>query len=75
MSKAGIVKTLKEYFESKGKVLSYEEYLQADDAPIRPHLIKRYVGKWNRLENYIGDITPVEVVEKPAPKVVNNAKK
>ena len=62
MSKAGIISTLKEYFEEKGKFMTYEEYLQSDDRPIRPHLIKRYVGNWNRLENSIGQIAP-KVVE------------
>lgn len=58
MSKAGITSILREYFEEKGKFMTYEEYLQSTDKPVRPHLIKRYVGNWNKLQNLIGPIEP-----------------
>lgn len=54
--RTNIVEQVGTYFASKGKVLTAEEYKQADDVPIRFQLIKRGIGSWSRLMNMIGDI-------------------
>jgi hypothetical protein len=68
MAKKKLVDDLREYFTSKGKFLSYQEYIAAEDAPFRAQIVKRYVGTWARLENMIGEITPKVDPPKPAPK-------
>jgi hypothetical protein len=68
MAKKKLVDDLREYFTSKGKFLSYQEYTAAEDAPFRAQLVKRYVGTWARLENLVGPIEP-----KPAPKLPTKA--
>lgn len=54
--KRSIIKTLGNYFAFKGKVLTYEEYKEEKDAPIRLILIKRSIGSWARLLKLVGDI-------------------
>jgi hypothetical protein len=66
MAKKKLVDDLREYFTSKGKFLSYQEYTAAEDAPFRAQIVKRYVGTWARLENLIGEIVP-KTVPKAAP--------
>lgn len=75
MNKSKIALVLKEYFIEKGRVLSYEEYRDATDAPIRLALVKRALGGWNRVLATVGDIpvkqTPEPVVSaKETPKPV-----
>jgi hypothetical protein len=66
--KTKLVEDLTEYFTKKGKFLSYNEYIQQDDVPYRPQLIKRTVGSWARLERMIGEIeAPKPVAPPPAP--------
>jgi len=67
MAKKKLVDDLREYFTSKGKFLSYQEYTAAEDAPFRAQIVKRYVGTWARLEKMIGEIAPKSA---PAPKAV-----
>jgi hypothetical protein len=74
MAKKKLVDDLREYFTSKGKFLSYQEYIAAEDAPFRAQIVKRYVGTWARLENIIGEIATKSAPEpapapKPEPKV------
>ena len=74
MAKKKLVDDLREYFTSKGKFLSYQEYIAAEDAPFRVQIVKRYVGTWARLENMIGEIGTKSAPEpapapKPEPKV------
>jgi hypothetical protein len=69
MAKKKLVDDLREYFTSKGKFLSYQEYIAAEDAPFRAQIVKRYVGTWARLENMIGEISP-KVAPKPVVKPV-----
>jgi hypothetical protein len=61
MSKIAVLKELDKYFKEKGKVLTYNEYIQQEDAPVRVHIIKRVVGPWGRMERLLGKI-PAEVV-------------
>lgn len=70
MSKKKLVDDLREYFTSKGKFLSYQEYIAEEDAPFRAQIVKRYVGTWARLENMIGEIAPKSA---PEPKVAPKA--
>ena len=74
MAKKKLVDDLREYFTSKGKFLSYQEYIAAEDAPFRAQIVKRYVGTWARLEKMVGEIAPkvapksvAKPVAKPAP--------
>jgi hypothetical protein len=69
MAKKKLVDDLREYFTSKGKFLSYPEYIAAEDAPFRAQIVKRYVGTWARLENMIGEIGTKSVpAPEPAPE-------
>ena len=73
------LETLAAYFISKGKVLTEKEYKEATDTPMRFFFIKRYIGKWTKLElmlrknfpevyEVLAEPTKVEV-PKPAPVV------
>ena len=59
-----------EYFKTKGKILSIEEYKAAEDAPMRFMVAKRAFGSWARMEQMAKtagwEDTPV--VPKPTPK-------
>lgn len=67
--KTKLIEDLKKYFNSKGRFLSYAEYVAAEDAPFRAQIVKRHIGTWARLERMIGEITAPKVVTKPAAKV------
>jgi hypothetical protein len=58
--RTSVIKAVGNYFALKGKVLSYEDYKNAEDAPVRTILIKRALGSWARLINSIGDISKYE---------------
>jgi hypothetical protein len=66
MTRTKLVEDLKAYFNSKGKFLSYQEYILAEDAPFRAQVVKRLVGTWARLEKMVGEIAP-KSVPKAAP--------
>lgn len=66
MSRQVTLGTLKEYFASKGKFLTMEEYKEAEDAPVRFQAVKRLFGSWSRLKGLVGEVTPV-TAPKPAP--------
>jgi hypothetical protein len=76
-----LVEELRAYFTAKGRFLPYHEYIEQEDMPYRPQLVKRTVGTWTRLQNMIGEIAPI--VEEPskapvkavAPKKVAEEKK
>ena len=51
------------YFASKGKVLTADEYKNADDAPIRFQVVKRNIGSWSRLISMVGDISQYNAIE------------
>lgn len=55
--RTSIVEQIGAYFASKGKVLTADEYKNADDVPIRFQLVKRNIGSWSRLLNMVGDIS------------------
>lgn len=55
--RTSIVEAVGAYFASKGKILTADEYKNAEDAPIRFQLIKRNIGSWSRLINMVGDIS------------------
>ena len=64
MTRASITIALKEYFASKGRMYTYDEYKEAEDAPIRLQVIKRAVGSWARVTNLVGEVAPLpQVVE------------
>lgn len=67
MSRQVLVSQLKEYFASKGRTLTAEEYREAEDAPIRYQVLKRKLGSWPRILNMVGEIKAVVVPEPPAP--------
>lgn len=88
--RTSIVQQLGNYFASKGKVLTADEYKAQEDVPVRFQVVKRAIGSWSRLLNMIGDLsqyngtakeetvlveeTPV-VEETKEPEVVKEQKK
>jgi len=74
MNKPAILKTLMDYFMSKGRVLSIVEYKAAADVPMRFQVAKRAFGSWGRMTQMIEhkmrvDNTVMETPKaKPAPK-------
>lgn len=62
--KTRLIEDLKEYFASKGKFLTYSEYISEQDTPFRAQIVKRHVGTWARLQRLVGEVKPLPV-EKP----------
>ena len=62
MTRKVIVEQLKDYFATKGKVMSAEEYRDAEDAPIRIQVLKRKIGSWSRIMNMVGMKAPEVIV-------------
>lgn len=48
-----VLRALIKYFEEKGRVLTYQEYAQETDTPVRVQSIKQLFGSWARLERII----------------------
>ena len=48
-----VLRALIKYFEEKGRVLTYQEYAQETDTPVRVQSIKQIFGSWARLERTI----------------------
>lgn len=48
-----VLRALIKYFEEKGRVLTYQEYAQETDTPVRVQSIKQLFGSWARLERTI----------------------
>lgn len=68
--KTKLIEDLKEYFASKGKFLTYSEYISEGDAPYRAQIVKRHIGTWARLQRLVGHIKPLTVKDsKPLPTV------
>lgn len=53
MTRAKLVEQLREYFIKKGRILTAEEYKEADDAPYRFQIVKRTAGSWARMRGMI----------------------
>ena len=70
MSRKVIVEQLKDYFATKGGVMTAEQYKEAQDAPIRIQVLKRKLGSWSRIMNMVGKDAPVIAVVVVEPKVV-----
>ena len=68
MTKFALAKSLREYFVKLGYFPTYAEYLALEDKPYRPHIIKRMLGSWARVERMVGPIDPI--VEKPVKEAV-----
>lgn len=66
MKRSTVIEALREYFILKGKVLTCEEYKNADNAPIRFQIVKRTFGTWNRTINSLG---PIEFKKEEKPVV------
>lgn len=49
MRKQRTVDLMSEYFASKGKILSRNEYIQQNDGPLTLPAIKRSCGSWARM--------------------------
>lgn len=75
MTRTQVVEQLKKYFETKGKFLSYAEYIEQEDKPFRPQVIKKAVGRWPRLARLIGEVKPLVPVKPPVTKPVGAVKK
>ena len=65
------LETLAAYFISKGRVLTEKEYKEATDTPMRFFFIKRYIGKWAKMELMLRKNFPevYEVLAKPKVEV------
>lgn len=61
--KTKLIEDLKEYFASKGKFLTYSEYISEEDTPFRAQIVKRHVGTWARLQRLVGEVKPLPVKE------------
>ena len=66
MSRQATLETLKEYFASKGKFLTMEEYKDAADAPFRFQIVMRTFGSWSRLKGLVGEVATKATAPKPA---------
>jgi hypothetical protein len=53
MSRKVIVEQLRDYFASKGGVMTADQYKEAEDAPIRMQVLKRKLGPWPRIMNML----------------------
>ncbi len=73
--KTKLIEDLKEYFASKGKFLTYAEYVDQEDAPFRAQIIKRHIGTWARLERLVGEISPLPKEEPKAAPATKPAAK
>ena len=65
--RTSIVQLVGNYFASKGKVLTADEYKAQDDVPVRFQVVKRTIGSWSRLINMIGDIKQYDGTVKEEP--------
>lgn len=65
--RTSIVQLVGNYFASKGKVLTADEYKAQDDVPVRFQVVKRTIGSWSRLVNMIGDIKQYDGTVKEEP--------
>ena len=63
-----------DYFMSKGKVYTIDEYKAADDAPMRFAVAKRAFGSWARMKQMIEHKMRMDNVTIEAPKVAQKAK-
>jgi hypothetical protein len=74
-NRKAVLKTLADYFATKGQMMSPTEYKVANDAPIRFMVAKRPFGSWARMQQMIEANFPVQwekankVAPAPAPKV------
>lgn len=48
-----MIDKLTEYFTDKGRVMSVQEYKDAEDAPIKLQLLKARIGSWGRILNMV----------------------
>ena len=69
MSRKVIVEQLKDYFATKGGVMTADQYKEAADAPIRIQVLKRKLGSWSRIMNMLGKQAPEVIVAVEAPAI------
>ena len=73
-NRKAVLKTLADYFATKGQMMSPTEYKVANDAPIRFMVAKRPFGSWSRMQQMMKVNFPAEwekattVAPTPAPK-------
>ena len=64
-----------EYFKTKGKVLTIDEYKAATDAPMRFMAAKRAFGSWARMTQMVKHKMQMDNVSMEAPKPAPEPKK
>ena len=64
-----------EYFQTKGKVLTIDEYKAATDVPMRFMAAKRAFGSWARMTQMIEHKMRMDNVSMEAPKSAPEPKK
>ena len=74
MNKPAILKQLIEYFQTKGKVLTIDEYKAATDVPMRFMAAKRAFGSWARMTQMIEYKMRTDNVTMEAPKAAPKPK-
>jgi len=52
-SRTEVLETLTKYFETKGRVLTSQEYAHETDTPIRIQQVNAFFGSWKRLERLL----------------------
>lgn len=52
-SKTLVLRTLADYFNTKGRVLTSQEYARETDTPIRIQQVRNIFGSWNRVEKLL----------------------
>ena len=63
-----------EYFQTKGKVLTIDEYKVATDAPMRFMAAKRAFGSWARMTQMVEHKMQMDNVSMEAPKAAPKPK-
>ena len=59
-NRKAVLKTLADYFATKGQMMSPTEYKVANDAPIRFMVAKRSIGSWARILQMVKKNFPVQ---------------
>ena len=74
MNKPAILKQRREYFQTKGKVLTIDEYKAATDVPMRFMAAKRAFGSWARMTQMVEYKMQIDNVSMEAPKAAPKPK-
>lgn len=57
-----MIEILGSYFADKGKVMTQQEYKEAEDAPIKYQVLKGRIGSWGRIVNMVNKQVTVSMI-------------